>query len=73
VTAIASTRTRRKNRRRREQAAALRAEIQQLRVERHQLARLALPDHPKGGFYNPLVGWEAQALAKRVLEEPSCA
>lgn len=64
-----ASRTRRKNRNRNAKIAALMAENEQLRRDRLVLARLALPEHPKGGFFNPIVAWEARALAERVLTE----
>ena len=35
--------------------------------QRRELAKLARPDHPNGGFFNPIAGWEAQSLADNIL------
>jgi hypothetical protein len=42
---------------------------QVLFVQRHTLAKLARPEHPNGGFFNPLIAWEAEALADQVLTD----
>jgi hypothetical protein len=44
---------------------SLRARIRELEAERLLLAKMAMPQHPNGGFHNPLIAWEVQSLAER--------
>lgn len=71
MTAIATSRTQRKNRARRTTITKMRDQIARLHAERLLLARLALPNHARGGFHNPLIAWEARVLAERILEYES--
>jgi hypothetical protein len=50
---------------------SLRARIRELEAERLLLAKMAMPQHPNGGFHNPLIAWEVQSLAERVLAAPT--
>lgn len=47
----------------------VRKENDELKAKLLLLAKMALPNHPRGGFFNPLVAMEVRQLAESVLNE----
>lgn len=47
----------------------VRKENDELKAKLILFAKMALPEHPRGGFFNPLVAFEVKQLAESVLND----